>query len=75
MFSKVIKKYKEYKLKNSNKSKKICSCYNISSNDIIEALNSGCSGISDIRKTTKAGTACGKCNSYVEYVFYKALKK
>lgn len=74
MFSKVIKKYKNFKFRNSNKPKKICSCYNISNHDIINALNNGCSSINDIRKTTKAGTACGKCNSSVEYEVYKSLK-
>lgn len=75
MFSKLIKKYKKFKTLNSNKQKKICSCYNISNYDIMDALNNGCSGINDIRKTTKAGTACGKCNASLEYEVYKALKK
>lgn len=75
MFSKLIKKYKKFKIVNSNKPKKICSCYNVSNYDIMDALNNGCSGINDIRKTTKAGTACGKCNASLEYEVYKALKK
>ena len=71
MFSKLIKKHKKI---NFNKPKKVCYCYNISNYDIINAVNNGCSGINDIRKTTKAGTACGKCNSNVEFETYKALK-
>lgn len=74
MFSKLIKKYKEYKMVSSNKPKKICSCYNVSNHDIINVLNNGCNGINEVRKTTKAGTACGKCNSSVEYEIYKSLK-
>lgn len=74
MFNKLIKRYKKYKLINLNKPKKICSCYNVTNNDIIEAINNGCNGINDIRKTIKAGTACGKCNSSVEYEVYKSLK-
>lgn len=74
MFNKLIKKYKEFKICNSKKCKEICSCYNVSNHDIVEAINNGCSNISDIRTTTKAGTACGKCNSSVEYEVYKALK-
>ena len=75
MFRKLIKKYKEYKIVNSNKPKKVCSCYNVSNHDIMKALNNGCSGRKEVRKSTKAGTACGKCNSSVEYEIYKALKK
>ncbi|MEW9078787.1 (2Fe-2S)-binding protein [Terrisporobacter glycolicus] len=75
MFSKLIKKNKKFKIINSNKPKKICSCYNIYNYDIMDALNNGCRGINDIRKTTKAGTACGKCNASLEYEVYRALKK
>ena len=75
MFSNLINKYKEYKASNANKPKKICSCYNVSNQDIINAINNGCSSINDVRRTTKAGTACGKCNSSVEYLTYKSLKK
>ena len=74
MFNKLIKKYKKFKLENSNKTKEICSCYSVTNHDIMDALNNGCHGINDIRKTTKAGTACGKCNSSVEYLVYKSLK-
>lgn len=75
MLRKLINKYKEYKIINSNKPKEICSCYNVTNHDIINAINSGCTGISDVRKTTKAGTACGKCNSSIEYEVCKELKK
>jgi len=75
VFTKLISKYKKFKIINYRKPKKICSCYNISNHDITDAINNGCRGINDIRKTTKAGTACGKCNASLEYEVYKALKK
>ena len=67
MFNKLMNKYKKHK--------KICSCYNISNYDILAAINNGCRGIDDIKKATKAGTACGKCNNSLKYEVHKALKK
>lgn len=75
MFNNLIKKYKEYKKVNLSKNKEICTCHNVTKHDITDAINKGCTGINDVRKTTKAGTACGKCNSSVEYYVYKELKK
>lgn len=75
MFNKFINKYKQYKKSNENKPEKICSCFNVNSNDIVNALNDGCITISDIRNKTKAGTSCGRCNASLERNVYKAKKQ
>ena len=74
MIDKIISMFNKYKKRN-NRTKRICTCHNVTNYDIKNAINNGCNGVNDIRKITKAGTACGKCNSSVEYEVYKALKK
>ncbi|MEG0857167.1 MAG: (2Fe-2S)-binding protein [Terrisporobacter sp.] len=75
MIKKLVDKYKEYKKIKESTPQKVCKCYNVSNHDIKNAIENGCTGISHVRSVTKAGTACGKCNSSVESIVYKAIKK
>lgn len=75
MLSKIMNKFKEYKKIKEITPQKVCKCYNVNSHDIKNAIENGCTCIRDVRATTKAGTACGKCNSSVESIVYKAIKK
>lgn len=75
MLNKLLNKYKIYKNNKQKTPCTVCRCYDVNSNDISVAINNGCKDISDIRKVTKAGTACGRCNASVERHVSKSLKK
>lgn len=74
MINKILNKLKENKESYDKLSKTVCRCYDVNRWDIEEAINNGCMNINEVRKNTKAGTACGKCNATVEYEVLKAKK-
>ncbi|CEI72168.1 MULTISPECIES: (2Fe-2S)-binding protein [Romboutsia] len=71
MLKNIIKKYKENK---DNKNKVVCSCFEVTKADIQNAVNEGITSINEVRKKTKAGMGCGRCNASIERVVYKAIK-
>lgn len=75
MLNKLLDKYNSYKNNKQKTPCTVCRCYDVNSNDILDAVNQGCTDINEVRKTTRAGTACGKCNASVERYVCKALKK
>lgn len=42
-------------------SAQICSCFDVTKGDIIQAIHNGCQTVADIKAETKAGTGCGGC--------------
>lgn len=71
MFKNIIKKYKENK---NNKNKVVCSCFGVTKADIEKAVNEGMTSINEVRKKTKAGMGCGRCNASIEKIIYKSIK-
>ncbi|WP_195937819.1 (2Fe-2S)-binding protein [Romboutsia sp. 1001713B170131_170501_G6] len=71
MFKNIIKKYKENK---NNKNKVVCSCFGVTKADIEKAVNEGMTSINEVRKKTKAGMGCGRCNASIERIIYKSIK-
>ncbi|GKT11607.1 MAG: nitrite reductase (NADH) large subunit [Thiomicrorhabdus sp.] len=53
----------------------ICSCYDVSKGDIINAVEGGCCTMADIKATTEAGTGCGGCIQLVTNVLNNELEK
>ncbi|KAG7826677.1 hypothetical protein KL920_005279 [Ogataea angusta] len=53
----------------------ICSCHNITKGKLVEAVKNGCSSLGDLKKCTKAGTACGGCEPTVKVIFETELKR
>jgi len=56
-------------------SAQICSCYDVSKEKIISAINSGCHTVAAIKAQTKAGTGCGGCVPLVTQILGSELSK
>jgi len=46
----------------------ICSCNNVSKGALRDAIAAGCTGLSDLKARTRAGTTCGGCAPLVKQV-------
>lgn len=53
----------------------ICSCNNVSKQDICQAISDGSTSLSALKKCTKAATACGGCASLVGQVLKAELQR
>lgn len=53
----------------------LCSCYDVSKGDIINAVEGGCCTMADVKATTEAGTGCGGCIQLVTSVLNNELEK
>lgn len=53
----------------------LCSCYDVSKGDIIQAIEAGCCTVSDVKASTQAGTGCGGCVQLVTNVLNNELEK
>lgn len=58
-----------------NLDKVICSCYKVTKGDIVHAVEQGAASFKEVKKTTKAGKACGKCKKKVKKLTKKLLDK
>lgn len=53
----------------------LCSCYDVTKGDIINAVEGGCCTMADVKATTDAGTGCGGCIQLVTSVLNNELEK
>lgn len=53
----------------------ICSCFDVTKGDIIQAIERGCHTVAAIKAETKAGTGCGGCIPLVTQVLNAELAK
>ncbi len=53
----------------------ICSCFDVSKGDIIQAIERGCHTVAAIKAETKAGTGCGGCIPLITQVLNAELTK
>lgn len=53
----------------------VCSCHNVSKGTLVEAIRSGCNSVAELKKRTKAGTACGGCEPTLKVIFQNEMKK
>ncbi|MBW5407800.1 nitrite reductase large subunit NirB [Morganella morganii] len=54
-------------------SAQICSCFDVTKGDIIQAIHNGCQTVADIKAETKAGTGCGGCVPLITQVLNAEL--
>ncbi|WP_431225439.1 nitrite reductase large subunit NirB [Serratia sp. L9] len=54
-------------------SAQICSCHNVSKDDICQAVAQGCGDLAAVKSCTKAGTGCGGCVALVRQVMEQEL--
>lgn len=53
----------------------ICSCENVSKDDICSAIDSGCNSLSAIKKSTAASAGCGGCAPLITQLINARLKE
>lgn len=53
----------------------LCSCYDVSKGDVVQAVDGGCCTMADLKATTQAGTGCGGCVQLVTNVLNSELAK
>lgn len=58
-----------------NKDEKVCYCFNVTVEDIENAINEGADSLSAVKQVTKAGEGCGRCSKNVEKVTLELLKE
>lgn len=56
-------------------SAQICSCFDVTKGDIIQAIGQGCHTVAALKSATKAGTGCGGCIPLVTQVLNAELSK
>lgn len=56
-------------------SAQICSCFDVTKGDLIDAINRGCHTVAALKAETKAGTGCGGCIPLVTQVLNAELAK
>jgi nitrite reductase (NADH) large subunit len=56
-------------------SAQICSCFDVTKEKIINAINAGCHTVAAIKSETKAGTGCGGCIPLVTQILNLELAK
>ncbi len=56
-------------------SAQICSCNNISKGTLVEAVQSGCCNIGDLKTATNAATGCGGCTALVTQIMNAEMEK
>ncbi|MET4695061.1 nitrite reductase large subunit NirB [Endozoicomonas lisbonensis] len=49
-------------------SAQICSCFNVSKGELVEAITAGCQDLATLKAETSAGTGCGGCAQLVKQV-------
>lgn len=53
-------------VQDSQQSRKVCSCFNVSENEIVEAIATGCNSVKAIGNKLKCGTNCGSCKPEIQ---------
>lgn len=46
----------------------ICSCFDVTKGDIVQAVANGCSTMAELKQTTNASTGCGGCSALAKQV-------
>lgn len=54
--------------------KKVCFCKQVNYSDIKEAISKGATNVDDVKKSTGAGSVCGRCCSNIEEIIESEQK-
>jgi len=57
-----------------DKGKRVCGCFNVTIQDLIDAKDKGCNSVESIINETKVGKACGRCKEKAEITIIKVLQ-
>jgi len=58
-----------------NNKKVICSCYNVTVQDLKDAIENGAESFKDVKAVTKVSTSCKKCKDNAKSIVKKLLAK
>ena len=61
-----------------NREKLACRCHNVTYGKIYDAVKNGARSAEEVSRLTGAGTGCGSCREFLEYLvrdFVKELEK
>lgn len=76
MIKSLISKFFKSKGEDKMESKVVCGCYNVTVQDLNNAIKNGAKSFEEVQEITKVGTGCGKCiNSNKELVNELIIKK
>ncbi|QOR35524.1 (2Fe-2S)-binding protein [Clostridium sp. 'deep sea'] len=53
----------------------ICACFDVTKNQIIEAINNGASTVDEVGEVTNAGTGCGACRDEIQNIINSLKSK
>lgn len=57
MFKSIISKF----IKSKEENKVVCGCYNVTEQDLKNAVKNGANSFEEVQAVTKVGTGCGRC--------------
>lgn len=57
MFKSIISKF----IKSKEEDKVVCGCYNVTEQDLKNAVKNGAKSFEEVQAVTKVGTGCGRC--------------
>lgn len=55
--------------------KTVCNCYNVTIQDIADAIHNGASDLDQVKEVTSASTCCGACEEYLGSVVEELLRE
>lgn len=58
-----------------DKDEVICGCYNLTVQDIIDAVDNGAKSFEEVQEATEVGNACGQCIDEVKELVEDLLSK
>lgn len=58
-----------------NREKLACRCHNVTYGKVWDAVAKGARTVDEVSKATGAGTGCGKCREFLEYLIRDILRE
>ena len=58
-----------------NREKLACRCHNVSYGKIYDAVQSGARTVEEVSRQTGAGTGCGKCKEFLEFLVRDCVRE
>ena len=58
-----------------NREKLACRCHNVTYGKVWDAVAKGDRTVDEVSKATGAGTGCGKCREFLEYLIRDILRE
>jgi bacterioferritin-associated ferredoxin len=53
--------------------KTVCNCYNVTIQDVKDAIDKGAANLDEVKEATSAATCCGACEEYLTSIVNEFL--